>query len=51
MRCEPNISLQEKGKWKYENGQILPIGDYKLNSKVEVKKYWFHIRCRKIYTV
>ncbi len=37
MRCEPNISLQEKGKWKYENGQILPIGDYKLNSKVEVK--------------
>lgn len=37
MRCEPNISLQEKGKWKYENGQILPIGNYKLNSKVEVK--------------
>jgi len=37
MRCEPNISLQEKGKWEYKDGQILPIGDYKLNSKVEVK--------------
>lgn len=37
MRCEANISVQEKGKWKYENGQILPIGDYKLNPKVELK--------------
>ena len=37
MRCEPNISIQEKGKWKYEDGKILPIGDYKLNAKVEVK--------------
>jgi len=37
MRCEPNISIQEKGKWKYEDGKILPIGDYKLNNKVEVK--------------
>jgi len=37
MRCEPNISLQEKGKWEYKNGQILPIGDYELNPKVEVK--------------
>ncbi|MFH1582952.1 MAG: Asp-tRNA(Asn)/Glu-tRNA(Gln) amidotransferase subunit GatB [Candidatus Falkowbacteria bacterium] len=37
MRCEANISLQEKGKWKYVNGQILPIGKYKLNSKVELK--------------
>jgi len=37
MRCEPNISLQEKGKWKQEGSRILPIGDYKLNSKVEVK--------------
>ena len=37
MRCEPNISLQEKGKWEYKEGQILPIGDYKLNPKVEVK--------------
>jgi aspartyl-tRNA(Asn)/glutamyl-tRNA(Gln) amidotransferase subunit B len=37
MRCEPNISIQEKGKWQYKNGEILPIGDYKLNPKVEVK--------------
>ena len=37
MRCEPNISIQEKGKWKYKDGQIVPIGDYKLNHKVEVK--------------
>jgi aspartyl-tRNA(Asn)/glutamyl-tRNA(Gln) amidotransferase subunit B len=37
MRCEPNISVQEKGKWEYKDGMILPIGDYKLNAKVEVK--------------
>ncbi|MDP2708703.1 MAG: Asp-tRNA(Asn)/Glu-tRNA(Gln) amidotransferase subunit GatB [bacterium] len=37
MRCEANISLQEQGKWKYANGQILPIGNYKLNPKVELK--------------
>lgn len=37
MRCEANISVQEEGKWKYENGQILPIGNYKLNPKVELK--------------
>ena len=37
MRCEPNISLQEKGKWEYKDGQLLPVGDYKLNKKVEVK--------------
>jgi len=37
MRCEPNISVQEEGKWKYEDGKILPISDYKLNPKVEVK--------------
>ena len=37
MRCEANISVQEKDKWKYENGQILPIGDYKLNPKAELK--------------
>lgn len=37
MRCEANISVQEKGKWKYENGEIKPIGDYKLNPKVELK--------------
>ena len=37
MRCEANISLQEKKKWKYANGQISPVGDYKLNPKVELK--------------
>ncbi|MDD4381995.1 MAG: Asp-tRNA(Asn)/Glu-tRNA(Gln) amidotransferase subunit GatB [Candidatus Dojkabacteria bacterium] len=37
MRCEPNISIQEKGKWEYKDGKILSIGDYKLNAKVEIK--------------
>ncbi|HTX86479.1 MAG TPA: Asp-tRNA(Asn)/Glu-tRNA(Gln) amidotransferase subunit GatB [Candidatus Nanoarchaeia archaeon] len=37
MRCEANVSIQEKGKWKYEDGLILPIGNYKLNPKVELK--------------
>ncbi len=37
MRCEPNISIQEKGKWGYTDGKIEAIGDYKLNPKVEVK--------------
>lgn len=38
MRCEANISIQEKGKWEYKKGEgIKPIGDYKLNPKVELK--------------
>lgn len=37
MRCEANVSVQEKGKWKYENGEIKPINDYKLNPKIEIK--------------
>ena len=37
MRCEPNISVQEKGKWQYIDGKISPIGDYKLNPKTEIK--------------
>ncbi len=37
MRCEPNISIQEKGKWDYKDGMITAIGDYKLNPKVEIK--------------
>jgi len=37
MRCEANVSIQEKGKWKYENGEIKPVGDYQLNPKVELK--------------
>ena len=37
MRCEPNISIQEKGRWEEKDGKIFPIGDYVLNPKVEVK--------------
>lgn len=38
MRCEANVSVQEKGKWEYlGNCEIKPIGDYKLNPKVEIK--------------
>ncbi len=37
MRCEANVSIQEKGKWLYEDGLIKPVGDYKLNPKVELK--------------
>jgi len=38
MRCEANISAQEKGKWERDGkGGIRPKGDYKLNPKVEVK--------------
>jgi len=38
MRCEANISVQEKGKWEYRgNCEIVPLDDYKLNPKVEVK--------------
>ncbi|MFA5184253.1 MAG: Asp-tRNA(Asn)/Glu-tRNA(Gln) amidotransferase subunit GatB [Patescibacteria group bacterium] len=38
MRCEANISLQEKGAWEYQDGQILPKKKgCRLNAKVEVK--------------
>ena len=38
MRCEANISLQEKGKWEYKgNCEITPLNNYKLNPKVELK--------------
>lgn len=37
MRCEANISVQEHGKWEKVNDEIKPIGDYKLNPKIEVK--------------
>jgi len=38
MRCEANVSIQEKGKWEYQgNCQIVPLGDYKLNPKAELK--------------
>jgi aspartyl-tRNA(Asn)/glutamyl-tRNA(Gln) amidotransferase subunit B len=37
MRCEANISLQEVGRFTIESGVVKPVGNYKLNSKVEVK--------------
>lgn len=37
MRCEPNISIQKKGTWKYENGEIIPTTDAPLLERVEVK--------------
>ena len=37
MRCEANISLQEKGSFKYEDGLIKPLTTKKLNHKVEIK--------------
>jgi len=38
MRCEANISVQEKDKWEYKGEcKINALGDYKLNPKVEVK--------------
>ncbi len=37
MRCEANVSVQKNGTWKYEKGEIKPIGKAKLNPKVEVK--------------
>ncbi len=45
MRCEANISVQEKGRWKYvpdasssgKGGAIVPEAGYALNPKVELK--------------
>ena len=38
MRCEANVSVQEKGKWEYKgNCEIKPLRDYKLNPKAELK--------------
>ncbi len=37
MRCEVNISLQETGRFEIVDGIVKPLGDYKLNNKVEVK--------------
>ena len=38
MRCEANVSVQEKNKWEYKgNCEIKPLGNYKLNPKVELK--------------
>ncbi len=37
MRCEANVSVQEKGHWLYQDGKIVARDDYQLNPKVEVK--------------
>ncbi len=38
MRCEANISVQEHGRWQYDDQQeVKPTGKYKLNPKVELK--------------
>ena len=37
MRCEANVSIQEKGKWEYKDGLIIATKKNKLNPKVEVK--------------
>ena len=37
MRCEANISIQETNKFKIVDGVIKPIGNYKLNNKIELK--------------
>ena len=39
MRCEANVSIQEKDKWNYnqETGEIEPVEGYELNPKVELK--------------
>ncbi|MCK5062033.1 Asp-tRNA(Asn)/Glu-tRNA(Gln) amidotransferase subunit GatB [Candidatus Parcubacteria bacterium] len=37
MRCEANVSVQEKDEWEYKDGEIRALGDYKLNPKIEVK--------------
>lgn len=37
MRCEPNISVQEKGKWEYIDGKIVAKEGYTINPKVEIK--------------
>lgn len=37
MRCEANVSMQEDGRFEIIDGEARPLGDYKLNPKVEVK--------------
>ena len=37
MRCEANISVQESGKFEIVDGKVKPLGDYKLNNKIELK--------------
>lgn len=37
MRCEANISVQEDGRFEIVDGKVKPLGNYKLNNKVELK--------------
>ncbi len=37
MRCEANISVQEAGKFEIVGREVKPLGDYKLNNKIELK--------------
>lgn len=37
MRCEANVSVQESGRWAYQDGRIIGLKRYRLNPKVEVK--------------
>jgi len=37
MRCEANISVQEAGSFEIVDGIIKPLGEAKLNAKVELK--------------
>jgi len=37
MRCEANVSVQETGQFEIVDGVVKPLGNYKLNNKVEVK--------------
>lgn len=37
MRCEANVSVQEAGRFEIVNGVVKPLGNYRLNPKVEIK--------------
>jgi len=37
MRCEANVSIQEEGKFIIDGPAVKPIGNHKLNHKVELK--------------
>ncbi|MBT4120463.1 MAG: Asp-tRNA(Asn)/Glu-tRNA(Gln) amidotransferase subunit GatB [Candidatus Magasanikbacteria bacterium] len=37
MRCEANISVQEAGKFEIDDKLVKPLGNYKINHKIELK--------------
>ncbi len=37
MRADVNISLQEPGKWQYQDGQFVVADNYTLNNRTEIK--------------